>query len=318
MGDAHERICPVYLPPNYDKKRKEPYPVVVFLAGWSSKGSSYLSDESAFGIPLQTRFDRAIGEGRMPAFIGAFPDGTSKLGCSQYINSPSLGNYGDYICDEITSLIDKEFHTYSSANFRAVTGHSSGGFGALVSGFLRPDRFQFVCSSAGDSFYEALYLPSVNLMMSELEKSGSLVKFVEDFLNHPNPKSLPRSKGEALMSLSMAACYAPNPSKAPLFGDLFFEPTTGKIIPEIWKKYLEWDPIHMVEKNIQNIKKLKFILLEAGLQDEYGLQWGHRQLAEKFKKHGVSFEINEYPGTHSGQNWRFEPRLINIFSKMFS
>jgi enterochelin esterase-like enzyme len=316
MGDAHERDLPVYLPPTYKKNRKEPYPVVFFLAGWGNKGSAYLSDDSAFGISLQARFDQAINDGRMQEFIGVFPDGTSKVGCSQYINSPAFGNYMDHLCDELTAIIDKEFHTHASADFRAIVGHSSGGFGALANGFMRPDAFKYLCSSAGDSFYELSLMPNLNNVMSELQKSGSLVRFVDEFLSHPSPKNLPRAKGEAMMTLSMAPCYAPNTGNAPLYGDLFFDIQTGKIIPEVWEKYLSWDPVRMVEKYLKNIQKLKFILLESGTQDEHGLQWGHRQLGEKLKAHGIPFSLNEYPGGHSGHHWRFETRVKTLLEKM--
>jgi enterochelin esterase family protein len=86
MGDAHERRFPVYLPPGYDRKRSEPYPVVFMLAGWSGRASTYLSRDSVFGQPLDQRLDRAIEEGRLPGLIAVFPDGGSKLGCSQYVN----------------------------------------------------------------------------------------------------------------------------------------------------------------------------------------------------------------------------------------
>jgi len=318
MGDPHIREFPVYLPPGYDSKRSAPYPVAIILAGWGGKGSAYITEDSAFGLSLAKRLDKAIEEGRLPACIVVFPDGSSRLGGSQYINSPALGYYSDYICDEVTSFIDREFHTYASADYRALLGHSSGGFGALINGFLRPDRFKYINSSAGDTFFELCFLPTVRLAVDEIEKSGGIEKFLKDFLNHPNPKSLSRTKGETMMLLSMAPCFSPNVSVPHIFGDLFFDLHTGAINSEIWNRYLMWDPIHFVNSHKESASQLSFVYLDSGKQDEYGLQLGHRQLAQHLKALQIPFEIDEYAGGHSGHNWRFETRLIKTIAKMFT
>ena len=57
MGDPHVRKLPVYLPPNYSDRRKQPYPVVFLLAGWSGRGASYLNDGGAFSWSLAERLD---------------------------------------------------------------------------------------------------------------------------------------------------------------------------------------------------------------------------------------------------------------------
>jgi enterochelin esterase-like enzyme len=317
MGDPHERSFPVYLPPGYDAKRQEPYPVIFCLAGFSARSAHYLDASSAFGIPLAQRLDNAIVEKRLKPLIVVFPDGVSRMGCSQYVNSPAFGNYTDYLCHELTGFIDQKYHTHRSPRFRGISGHSSGGFGALVAGFQRPDVFPFVCSSAGDTFYEVSLLPLVSFAIGEIESAGGVAKFLEAFLAHPNPMSQPKEKMETMMLLAMAPCFAPNLSNAPLYGDLFFDPKTGAIIDEVWKKYLAWDPVRMVEPHADNARKLRYVHLAAGLQDEHGLQWGHRQLAAKLKALGVNLTLEEYPGRHGGNHWRFESRFIKMTEQMY-
>ena len=317
VQDAIERDLPVYLPPDYSSTRKQPYPVAVLLCGWGSRGSSMIAKDSAFGLSLAERFDQAISEGRLPPVIVAFPDATTRFGGSQYINSPSLGYYSDYICDEVCELLDQKYHTFCDPHFRAVLGHSSGGFGALINATLRPDRFLFVGSSAGDSFFELSLLPGMRPVIEEVEKAGSIQKFLDEFLNHPNSKSLPRSKGEAMMMLSLAPCYAPNPNP-PLFGDLFFDLKTGKLEPDLWERYLSWDPIHFLPRHSESASKIKFVYLDAGKQDEYGLQLGHRRLTEVLSQLQIPHLLEEFPGGHSGQTWRFEHRLQIILKKMLS
>lgn len=312
-----KRKLPVYLPPQYDPQRASGYPVALILSGWGSRSASYLADDSAFGISLEERFDRAILDGKIPPCIIAFPDGTTRFGGSQYLNSPALGYYSDYLCDEIVELIDSKFNTDARPERRALLGHSSGGFGAIINGVLRPDRFSFICSSAGDSYFEVSLLPMIRFVVEEIEKSRGIENFLKEYLEHPNPKSLSRTKGEAMMLLSLAPCYAPNIANAPLFGDLFFDLHSGEIIPEIWEKYLSWDPIHFIPRHSEAAQKLKFILLDAGKSDEYGLQLGHRQIAKQLMNLKIPHEISEFPGGHGGQSWRFENRLEILFKKMF-
>lgn len=316
VGDPHERSFPVYLPPDYSRQRSEPYPVVFLLSGWGAKSSHYIAEDSAFDIPLPVRFDRAITEGRLPAFIGIFPDGTSRFGCSQYVNSVAQGNYQDYICDELVQWADQTFHTHRSADYRLIAGHSSGGFGALVAGMMRPDAFKYVCSSAGDTFYEVSLLANIGRVIMELEKAGGLEGFLKKFREEPNTKNLPAPMIDVMLTLNMCACYAPNPHRPPLYADLFFDLQTGEVIPEVWKRIEAWDPVKMVDKYRSNLKQLKWVQLEAGLQDQHALQLGHRQLARRFHDLGVPHELVEYPGTHSGHHWRFEQRFIKLLSKM--
>ncbi len=318
MGDPHERSLSVYLPPEYSAKRSEPYPVLFVLAGWAGRSSKYLSDGSVFETPLHLKLDEAIKKKELPEVIVAFADGTSRFGSSQYINSPALGNYMNYICDELIDLVDSKFHTHKSAEFRGILGHSSGGFGALVNGFLRSDRFKYISSAAGDSFFEYSILPTAVPTLIEIEKSGGLEKFIDSIFSHPQPSSLGSKKMHALMTLCLAGCYAPNISNAPVYGDLFFDLRTGSIIEEIWEKYLNWDPIHLIDRHAEAASELKFVHLDCGLQDEYGLQFGHRRLHQKIKKLGIPSAFEEYPGGHSGNTWRYLNRIQTILKKMYS
>ena len=318
MGDPHERRFPAYIPPKYDGKRSDPYPVIFFLAGWGGRSSKYLEDGSFFDKPLDLVFDEAIISKKIPPFIGVFPDGSSKLGCSQYVNSPATGNYMDYICDELTEFIDGRYNTHRDPGFRGITGHSSGGFGALLSGMMRSDRFQFICSSAGDSFFEVSLLTTIVPALNEIEKAGGVETFLAKVFETPGPSRAGRKKMEALLTISLAPCYAPDVTKGPVFGDLLFDLKTGNIVPEVFEKYRNFDPVHAIDRHLEPAQKLKFVHLECGLEDEYAAQWGHRQLAEKLKKYKIPHQLDEYPGGHSGHHWRFGDRVALMLEKMFA
>jgi len=310
MGDPHVRRVHVYLPPDYSDRRREPYPVVFMLAGWGGRGGRYLDDPGSFGVPLPERLDDMIRACELPPCIVVFPDGSTRLGASQYVNSPANGPYMDYLCDELVDWVDERFHTHKSRDFRGVMGHSSGGFGALAAGMLRSDRFGAVTSSAGDCWYEFLYTHTIPQTIEAIQAAGGVHPFVESFLACPNPMGLLGSRAiVAMLNLSMASCFTPNLEVPLLRGDLWFDLETGELLDEPWNRLLAWDPLRMIDRHVAELRSLRFLHLEAGREDEYGLCLGHRQLAKKLERYGIRHEINEYPGRHSGHHHRMPSRL---------
>jgi enterochelin esterase family protein len=312
-NDPHVRRLPVYVPPGYDPRRAEPYPVAYVLAGWSGRGAKYLADGGVFYEWLPDRFDRMVRAGTMPPTIVVFPDCTTRLGASQYVNSVANGPYMDYLSDELVPFIDAEYHTHASREMRGLVGHSSGGFGALVTAMLRPDAFSAICSSAGDGFYEHLYVACIPAMIGVLEKAGGIAKFVETFLESPNPWGLlSNDHGMTMMCLSICPCFAPNLSAPVIKGDLYFDLETGALVPEVWSKFLDWDPVRMVDRHPGALRRMRWIHLEAGVDDEYGLQLAHRQLAARLREHGIPFVLDEYPGKHGGHDHRTAERIARM------
>jgi enterochelin esterase-like enzyme len=317
MGDPHVRKIHVYLPPDYSERRREPYPVVFMLAGWSGRGAHYLADGGAFGTSLPDRLDQLIAAKELPPCILVFPDGTTRLGASQYVNSPVNGNYMDYVCDEIVDWVDSRFHTHKSRDYRGAIGHSSGGFGALAFGMMRSDRFGAICSSAGDSWYDYLYTHCIPQTIEAVRGAGGIEAFVEQFVASPNPLGLLGPKAiVAMLNLSMASCYTPNPHVPTIRGDLWFDLETGELVDEPWQRLLSWDPLRMTDRYVAELRSLRWIHLESGTEDEYGLCLGHRQIARKLDKYGIRYAFDEYPGKHSGHHHRMPQRIQRMVQRM--
>lgn len=317
MGDPAVRRLPVYLPPGYDAERDERLPVVYLLAGWSGRGAHYLSDPGVFAVSLADELERRMTEGSMERAVVVFPDCGTRLGASQYVNSTANGPYMDYLCDELVPFVDAELRTDPRRERRGLVGHSSGGFGAMVTAMLRPDRFAAICSSAGDSWYEFLYVHSLATTVDTLRRAGGVEPFLEKWLASPNPRGLLGSDAEiTMLNLSMCPCYAPNPSVRGLRGDLYFDPTTGALSPSTWERFLAWDPVHMIEPHAAAWRSLLHVDLEAGSEDEYGLHLGHRQIARRLTALGVAHRIAEYPGKHGGHHHRMPDRIARMLAAL--
>lgn len=316
MGDASKRRMPLFVPDNYDPQRSEPYPVVAVLAGYGSHPEKFAFNSSVFDRPLASKLAQAMATKAMPEAIVVFPDCTSKLGGSQFINSPAFGHYMDFLCDEIIPAIDAQYHTHKDRQFRAVTGHSSGGYGAMVTSMLRPDVFAHMASSAGDCFFEALFMPLITPTLIAINQAKGMDKFINLFLNDTIPGN--RGNYEAMMMLAMAPCFAPNIETPLLLGDLFFSLQDGSIREAVWQRYLAWDPVHMTPKYLDAWAQMKTIRLDCGRNDPYGMQWGQKQIASMLEKNSIKAELNEYSGGHSGQSPRAVERIRQLVETMHS
>jgi S-formylglutathione hydrolase FrmB len=75
------------------------------------------------------------------------PDGKN----SWYLNSPvdKKSQYETFISSELVQYIDRNYHTLKDRKFRAITGLSMGGHGALYNAFRHKDVFGAVGSMSG-------------------------------------------------------------------------------------------------------------------------------------------------------------------------
>src|SRR5262245_55706687 len=128
LGDPHVRTVPVYLPPGYESSGKR-YPVIVVLTGYSGRGAMLLNDQG-WQPNLPRRMDRLIAQGAAGPAILVMPDGFSRYGGSQYLDSPAVGRYETHIVEELIPWVDRTFRTISGPAGRGIMGKSSGGYGA--------------------------------------------------------------------------------------------------------------------------------------------------------------------------------------------
>ena len=291
LGDPHKRRFPVYLPPGYDSAGGQNYPVIFGLVGFTGKGQSYLNFRFGFQS-WDEILDELIVEKGMPGVIYVMPDCLTKLGGSQYVNSSAVGNYDDYIVQELVPFIEGALRTTGR---RGCVGGSSGGIGSFVMAAKHPDVFQAFADHSGDSGFESCYLNDIPKFVQAMEKYDySVEKFIEQ-MPTIQPKDEPFQT--ILNLVAMSACYAPNPD-APLGFDLPFDPYTGELRLDVWEKFRAHDPVNMVEPFQDNLRKLAFRYVDCGTKDEFHLFLGARQLHQRLEKFGIEHVFEEYDGDH--------------------
>lgn len=305
LGDPHERDLFVYLPPDYDENKT--YPTVYFLSGFTGRGQSFLNYK-AFAPNLADRFDSLISNGKIKPMIAVLPDCFTYYGGSQYINSTATGNYEDYLTEEIVPFVDENFATVRDKNFRAVTGNSSGGYGALVLSMRRADVFGLCASLSGDCYFEVSLFPDFGKAFKAIK--GEPKKFVEKMRDEEAKKG--KNDFDGLNIIGMSACYSPNGTDF----DLPFDLKTGEIRDEIFRKWLAHDPVRMVEKFSENLKSLKLLFIDAGTRDEFNLDIGANVLCKKFEEFDIPHIHEEFDDGHFNIAYRFNRSLELISQKL--
>jgi enterochelin esterase family protein len=317
LGDPYERKFPVYFPPSYSDSNKR-YPVVFFIAGFTGTGFSHLN-RSFMVETIQDRFDRLIKEKKMKEMIVVMPDCITKFGGSQYINSTATGQYEDYVVKELVPFVDKNFRTIPEANSRAICGKSSGGYGAMILSMKNPGVFGLMCSTAGDAYFEYCYKNDFASFITDIERYGKgdkgVVNFIKNELNFKQPK--PKSFHNICNMLGMASCYSPNPKNLNTKGygfDIPIDLNTGELRKDIFNKWLKHDPVQLVTKYKNNLKKLKLIFLDAGKSDEFALNVGARIFSERLTKNRIKHYHEEFNGGHFNIQHRYD-RTFEMISK---
>jgi Putative esterase len=237
LGDPHARPLWVYLPPGYDDGDRR-YPAVYQIQGLTGQVDMW-ANRSPFRASMLERIDELFAAGDPPPCLVVFVDCWTSLGGSQYVDSPGTGRYHTYLCDEVVPFVDAGFRTIAGPEGRAIAGKSSGGYGAMITPMLRPDLFGGLATHAGDALFECCYQPEFAASVRYLRDhyDGSYERFWDDFRSRT---AFTRAGDEELLNTwCMAACYSTDPDGTVR---LPFDPATGRLDPEVWERWLEYDP----------------------------------------------------------------------------
>ena len=304
LGDPHRRPLYVYTPPDYAANPGRRYPAVFVIQGLTGQVDAWRA-RKPFQRTTPELVDDLFARGETPPAIVVYADAWTSLGGSQFVDSPGTGRYHTYLCEEVVAFVDARYRTQADAAHRAIAGKSSGGYGAMITPMLRPDLFGALATHSGDALFEHCYLADIRTSIRALrdEYDGSFDAFWADFRSRPG-RARP-SDGELLNTWCMAACYS---ADADGTVRLPFDAATGRLIPEVWDRWLAWDPVRMAASRADALRSLRAIWIDAGRRDEYFLDLGadafrHELAALGIGEPIVRFEL--FDGAHGGIEWRY-------------
>jgi len=302
LGDPATRELPIYVPPGV--AAGEPLPLLLLLSGFTGRGQDQLSTHP-WRLGVIARHDRRVAAGEAAPALIALPDCFTRLGGSQYVDSPAVGRYEEHVVAEVLPLVERA-HPVAR---RAVLGKSSGGFGALRLAMRHPGLFSACASISGDCGFDMLFPPEFlaclrGLVPYDMDPRRFLAAFRED----PDLSG----DGHAVIDvLAMAACYSPDPGSELGFR-LPFDLATGELVPEVWERWLRFDPLVAAAEHADALRALDLLHVECGLADEFHLQWANRRLSRELTRLGIPHVHEEHPGSHRG----IDDRTLRLLDRL--
>ena len=175
---------------------------------------------------------------------------------------PATGRYHTYLCDEVVPVRRRALPDAGRAGAPRHRRQVSGGYGAMVTPMLRPDLFGGLATHAGDALFEACYQPDFRQAARALRDTTPARSKRSGPTSGPARRAR-RGDGVLVNVWCMAACYSADPDGTVR---LPFEPLTGRLIPEVWERWLAWDPVRMVAAHADALRGLRAIWIDAGTQ----------------------------------------------------
>jgi hypothetical protein len=312
LDDPHERPLWVYVPPGYDDSA-ERYPAVYVIQGYTGHLAMW-ANRTAFRQPFPETAD-AVFAGGAPPCVVVYVDAWTAYGGSQFVDSPGTGRYHSYLCDEIVPWVDEHYRTIPDRESRAITGKSSGGFGAMITPMLRPDLFGALATHAGDTLYELCYVPDFGDAVRALRGYDQDIQaWWADFRSRPaftRPED-----GNLLQLIGVSACFSPGEDGQP---ELPFDPATGVLRPRTWQRWLDWDPVRMVPDRAEAVRSLRAVWIDAGTRDEYYLDVGAQAFRDQLAKAGVPDErvhFELFDAGHAAIDYRYPLSLAWLAQRL--
>ena len=291
LGDPDVRPLFVWAPAHQDR----PLPAVFLLHPMTGRVRSWFNV-----APFERTMPEEIDALELDAIV-VLVDGWSSFGGSQWIDSEAIGRYGTYLCEDVVGFVDERW----SVSTRALAGRSSGGFGAMVWGMLRPDLFSGFATHAGDALFDVVYPVEFAAAAQALRNlySGSIDEFWEDF--HSGRPVFANRTDPLLQNVSAAAAAFSG-------GALPFRIDTGELLPEQWARWQAWDPVRLASAHADALRDARAIWIDAGRSDEYFLDLAATAFHEAVQGAGadaaaVHFELHD--GGHRGTNRRLRESL---------
>ncbi|TNF40534.1 MAG: esterase [Cytophagales bacterium] len=296
IGDPADRDVTVYLPPSYATNPDKRFPVLYMLHGFTDNDSQWFGWEKHW-INLQDVIEQSLAEGLSKEMIVVMPNAYNRFKGSMYSSSATIGDWETFVTQELVSYVDSNYRTIPKKTSRGLAGHSMGGYGTLRLGMKYPD------------VYSAIYALSPCCMDGGASTNPELMKKLETL----TPDQLQETSFFEIAALATSAAFAPNPKNPPLYLDL--PAKDGEPRKDVINKIIANRTLNFVDQYILNLKKLKAIAIDAGLQDR-GISEATKSLHEVLDSYQIKHFYESYEGDHINRiAERIQTKALPFFSE---
>lgn len=330
LEEESSKVIGVYLPPSYDVTTNE-YPVLYFLSEFYHSVSNMNT-----WIDFQNKMDEAILYDGIEPMILVVVDGIGYYGGSFYVNSPVLGNWEDFVTEDVVNYVDENYRTKNVPESRGISGYLMGGFGALNIGVNHPDLFSIVYAMSPTIF------PSDIIPTNFLTNKYRIINInslLDHFTNHTLSDVIDIDQiirdslqevtdtWDQLYLLSYGSSFGYNTDAVPYidFPYSLVEETEDirdavvVIDDEVWTRWKSGlgGLIENAASDQAEWEKLGAVKIEASTlsSPEWQLE-GCRELVSELTDLGVEIQLEEFPSFHdSSLPNRFRIKLLPFFSE---
>lgn len=256
VGTAAIQRATVYLPPGYDGGQAR-YPVIYMLHGIFDQHGVWVEQYELDGM-----VDRLIDAEAIPPVIVVMPDGGNRYGGGFYRDSPTTGGWARFVASDLVSFVDGRFRTRADPGARALVGHSMGGYGAVHVPMEWPGVFSIAWAMSpcclgpveDIGLGNPAWLEAAGLM-DEAELARAVAR--RDFY--------------VVVSMGLAAAFAPDPSAPPFHVDFPFRVERGEMVLDE-DKYIAFRnrfPVHRIEERRAALLGLTSLTLDYGIGEQF-------------------------------------------------
>ena len=278
LGNPATRDLLIYLPPSYDTSDRR-YPVVCMVPYGRGAGLEGIADV----------LDDLMTSGQVKEIIVVIVDGSSKYGASWYTNSELNGNYEAYVVQDIVGHIDANYRTIAGPDSRGILGGPiTDGYGAIVLAMKYPGVFG------------AVACPNATLVLEAARPlAGAIIAENPDGMMTPeqalgaHDEDVPRRITSYLYA--MAAAFSPNLENPPTFVDLILEWPSPEIIETAWARWMEHDPLTMLNTHAASLASLRGLYIECATPDPLGKDYMAEVFHQALDAAGIKHEYQVYP-----------------------
>ena len=98
-----------------------------------------------------------------------------------------------------------------------------------------------------------------------------------------------------------------------------FDVATGELVPDVWARWLRWDPVRMARTpdGADALRSLRAIYIDAGTRDEYHLDLGAEAFRAACVAAGTSEPVFElFDAKHGGIEYRYPLALRYLAERL--
>jgi S-formylglutathione hydrolase len=294
-GDSPDRPVSVWLPPGYAKNKKQRYPVLYLLHGFTDSDTRWFGREGEHFVHVPNAVDASYANG-VKEMIVVMPNAFTRFQGSMYGNSVATGDWETFISRDLVAWIDAHYRTLATPASRGLAGHSMGGYGTLRVAMKAPGIFS------------SLYIMSPCCLQPGPPPDP---KMFEAVARIRTAEEISAADFFTKAMLASAAAWSPNPAKPPLYLD--FPVADGKVVPEVVARWAANAPVIMLHQYVPALKTYGAIGLESGDKDFVATE-GSKRLHELLDGYSIKHDFELYQGDHVN---RIHDRLITKLMPFF-